>query len=66
MFRSAVFDYAAAVKPSPRGEYEIPDAISAMLIDGLAVYAFPLQGFWSDVGTPEDLMQAEELLKPLS
>jgi len=62
VFRSAVFDYAAAVKPSPRGEYEIPDAISAMLADGLAVYALPLRGFWSDVGTPEDLTRAEELL----
>jgi UDP-N-acetylglucosamine diphosphorylase / glucose-1-phosphate thymidylyltransferase / UDP-N-acetylgalactosamine diphosphorylase / glucosamine-1-phosphate N-acetyltransferase / galactosamine-1-phosphate N-acetyltransferase len=66
VFRPAVFDYAAAVKPSPRGEYEIPDAISAMLGDGLAVYAFPLQGFWSDVGTPEDLQRAEELLRPPS
>jgi UDP-N-acetylglucosamine diphosphorylase / glucose-1-phosphate thymidylyltransferase / UDP-N-acetylgalactosamine diphosphorylase / glucosamine-1-phosphate N-acetyltransferase / galactosamine-1-phosphate N-acetyltransferase len=66
VFRSAVFDYAAAVKPSPRGEYEVPDAITAMLADGLAVYAFPLQGFWSDVGTPEDLMRAEELLTPRS
>ncbi len=66
VFRPAVFDYAAAVKPSPRGEYEIPDAISAMLADGLAIYAFPLQGFWSDVGTPEDLKRAEELLCPPS
>jgi UDP-N-acetylglucosamine diphosphorylase / glucose-1-phosphate thymidylyltransferase / UDP-N-acetylgalactosamine diphosphorylase / glucosamine-1-phosphate N-acetyltransferase / galactosamine-1-phosphate N-acetyltransferase len=66
VFRPAVFDYAAAVKPSPRGEYEIPDAISAMLGAGLAVYAFPLQGFWSDVGTPEDLQRAEELLSPPS
>jgi UDP-N-acetylglucosamine diphosphorylase / glucose-1-phosphate thymidylyltransferase / UDP-N-acetylgalactosamine diphosphorylase / glucosamine-1-phosphate N-acetyltransferase / galactosamine-1-phosphate N-acetyltransferase len=66
VFRSVVFDYAAAVKPSPRGEYEIPDAISAMLADGLALYAFPLRGFWSDIGTPEDLMRAEELLTPPS
>src|SRR5207249_3223494 len=66
VFRATVFDYAAAVKPSSRGEYEVPDAISAMLADGLAVYAFPLQGFWSDVGTPEDLMRAEELLSPRS
>jgi UDP-N-acetylglucosamine diphosphorylase / glucose-1-phosphate thymidylyltransferase / UDP-N-acetylgalactosamine diphosphorylase / glucosamine-1-phosphate N-acetyltransferase / galactosamine-1-phosphate N-acetyltransferase len=66
VFRSVVFDYAAAVKPSPRGEYEIPDAISEMLADGLALYAFPLRGFWSDIGTPEDLMRAEELLTPPS
>ncbi|HSD09857.1 MAG TPA: nucleotidyltransferase family protein [Candidatus Binatia bacterium] len=64
VFRSVIFAYAAAVKPSPRGEYEVPDAISAMLADGLAIYAFPLRGFWSDVGTPEDLTRAEELLRP--
>jgi NDP-sugar pyrophosphorylase family protein len=62
VFRSVVFAYASAVKRSPRGEYEIPDAISAMVAAGLAIFALPLRGFWSDVGTPEDLKRAEELL----
>jgi NDP-sugar pyrophosphorylase family protein len=62
VFRSEVFEYAASVKPSPRGEYEIPDAISGMIRAGRALYAFPLEGFWSDVGTPEDLARAEDLL----
>jgi NDP-sugar pyrophosphorylase family protein len=62
VFHPAVFAYAAAVKPSSRGEYEIPDAVTAMLDDGRAVYAFPLRGFWCDVGTPGDLKRAEELL----
>jgi len=66
VFRSALFEHAAAVKPSPRGEYEIPDAITAMLTAGLEVYAFPLQGFWSDVGTPEDLARVEALLSRTS
>ena len=61
-FRSALFEHAASVKPSSRGEYEIPDAITAMLAAELRVYAFPLQGFWTDVGTPEDLARAEALL----
>ena len=63
VFRPRIFDYAASVKPSPRGEYEIPDAITAMLDAGSAIYAFPLEGFWSDVGTPEDLRRAEKLLR---
>ena len=58
----ALFEHAASVKPSSRGEYEIPDAITAMLAAELRVYAFPLQGFWTDVGTPEDLARAEALL----
>jgi NDP-sugar pyrophosphorylase family protein len=62
VFRPAMMDYAAAVRPSPRGEYEIPDAITAMIAAGLGIYAFPLQGYWSDVGTPEDLARAEEWL----
>ena len=53
---------STSVKPSSRGEYEIPDAITAMLAAELRVYAFPLQGFWTDVGTPEDLARAEALL----
>ena len=64
VFRAALFDHCAAVKPSPRGEYEIPDALTSMLGAGLEVYAFPLSGFWSDVGTPEDLARAERLLSP--
>ena len=62
VFRPALFDYAEAVPRSPRGEYELPDAISAMIGDGLAVYSFALQGYWSDVGTPEDLAAAERRL----
>jgi NDP-sugar pyrophosphorylase family protein len=62
LFRPVVFDYAAKIERSPRGEYELPDAITGMLGDGLALYAFPLQGFWSDVGTPEDLERAARAL----
>lgn len=57
------FDYAASVAPSPRGEYEIPDAVIAMLRDGRRVMSFPLEGPWLDVGTPEDLDRATEVLR---
>lgn len=62
VFQPLVFDYAASVRPSPRGEYEIPDAIAAMIADGLRVDAFPLAEPWLDVGTPEDLERAQRLL----
>ncbi|MGH7860462.1 MAG: sugar phosphate nucleotidyltransferase, partial [Candidatus Binatia bacterium] len=63
VFEPVVFDYAAAVPPSSRGEYEIPDAISAMIASGRSVHAFPLKGHWSDVGTAEDLARAQEWLR---
>ena len=62
VFRAALFEYAATVPRSARGEYELPDAMTSMLAAGLALYAFALDGFWSDVGTPEDLARAEALL----
>lgn len=55
----AVLDYAARVHMSPRGEYELPQAIAAMVADGRVVRARPLRGFWSDLGTPDDLQAAE-------
>jgi UDP-N-acetylglucosamine diphosphorylase / glucose-1-phosphate thymidylyltransferase / UDP-N-acetylgalactosamine diphosphorylase / glucosamine-1-phosphate N-acetyltransferase / galactosamine-1-phosphate N-acetyltransferase len=58
-----LLDYVARVPLSPRGEYEIPDAISAMIADGLVVDTLPLEGPWLDVGTPEDLARAEALAR---
>lgn len=63
VFAPMLFDYAANVRKSPRGEYELPDAIAAMIADRQRVYSFPLEGYWSDVGTPEDLAAAEARLK---
>jgi NDP-sugar pyrophosphorylase family protein len=65
-FQPTIYQYAASVSPSPRGEYEIPDAIAALIAARRPVYAFPLQGFWTDVGTPEDLARVEERLGALS
>ena len=47
--------FAARLAPSLRGELELPQAIAAMIDDGKQVRAFKVEGFWSDVGTPEDL-----------
>lgn len=57
-----LLDYVARVPLSPRGEYEIPDALSAMIADGRHVDTLALEGPWLDVGTPEDLARAESLL----
>jgi dTDP-glucose pyrophosphorylase len=54
-FTQPIFDYAAALKKSPRGEYELTDAIKAMVGDDLLVRAEELRGDWADVRDPEVL-----------
>jgi NDP-sugar pyrophosphorylase family protein len=58
-----IFDYLAKLKPSSRGELELPEAIAMMIADGCVVRAIAVRGFWSDVGTPEDLERARTLFK---
>jgi len=62
IFDPIVFDYLDRLEPSARGEYEIPDAINHMVEDGLAIYPYNLRGFWKDVGRPEDIPVASELI----
>jgi NDP-sugar pyrophosphorylase family protein len=54
----SLFDYIDRLEPSSRGELELPQAIGAMIAAGRMVRAFEVQGFWSDVGTPDDLGSA--------
>lgn len=63
VFAPVVLDYAARLEPSARGEYELPQAIAAMVADGRHLVAHPVSGFWSDVGTPEDLRLATDALR---
>ena len=62
VFKPVVFDYLARLEPSARGEYELPDAVNAMLADGLSVYPSYLEGDWMDVGTVEAIAVAEAML----
>ena len=59
-----IFEYLARLKPSARGELELPEAIAMMIADRREVRAVDVRGFWSDVGTPEDLESARKLFKP--
>jgi dTDP-glucose pyrophosphorylase len=58
-----IFDELARLRLSPRGEYELTDAIHQMLAAGVVFGAHAIEGFWRDVGRPEDLPQAEEYLR---
>lgn len=56
-FRPGIFEYVAKLKPSPRGEYELTDAIRDLVFAGKKVQAFELTGEWADVRDPEILAQ---------
>ena len=56
-FRPSIFDWTAKLQPSPRGEYELTDAIRGLAQSGKKVQAFELEGAWADVRDPEVLAQ---------
>lgn len=62
VFDPLVFGYLEGLSPSWRGEYELADALNAMVGDGLAVYPSYVKGDWLDVGTVEALAVAEKML----
>jgi dTDP-glucose pyrophosphorylase len=63
VFGPAIWPALAALRPSARGEYELTDAIESMIVSGHEVRACEFAGFWSDIGTPEALREAEEQLR---
>jgi dTDP-glucose pyrophosphorylase len=54
-FRPSIFDFTAKLQPSPRGEYELTDAIRDLAQSGKKVKALELTGEWADVRDPEIL-----------
>ena len=54
IFDPLIFEYTSKIAPSARGEYELPDAITALINDGHPTKGIALEGKWRDVGTPED------------
>lgn len=51
-FRPTIFDFTAKLKLSPRGEYELTDAIRDLAQSGKTVRALELSGDWADVRDP--------------
>jgi dTDP-glucose pyrophosphorylase len=56
-FRPSIFEYTSKLKPSPRGEYELTDAIRDLAFSGNKVQALELKGMWADVRDPEILAE---------
>jgi glucose-1-phosphate thymidylyltransferase len=61
-FTARIFDAIAAIKPSPRGELEIADAIQWLLDAGAHVRADVIDGGWIDTGKHDDLLEANRLI----
>jgi NDP-sugar pyrophosphorylase family protein len=56
-FRPSIFEFTAKLEKSPRGEYELTDAIRALALSGRKVQVVELAGDWADVRDPEVLAQ---------
>ena len=57
-FRSEVFRALERIDKTPRGEYELPSAVTLMLESGKRILIQALTGEWRDVGRPEDVEAA--------
>jgi len=60
-FRPSIFEFTAKLRPSPRGEYELTDAIRDLALSGKKVKALELTGEWADVRDPEILTRLNAL-----
>ncbi|RME94582.1 MAG: nucleotidyltransferase family protein [Verrucomicrobia bacterium] len=60
VFGPAVFDHIGRLQPSPRGEYELTDAITALIADGARIAGLEIEDRWVDVRDPETLRQLEQ------
>jgi UDP-N-acetylglucosamine diphosphorylase / glucose-1-phosphate thymidylyltransferase / UDP-N-acetylgalactosamine diphosphorylase / glucosamine-1-phosphate N-acetyltransferase / galactosamine-1-phosphate N-acetyltransferase len=59
-FRPSIFEFIAKLEPSPRGEYELTDAIRDLARSGKKVKALELTGEWADVRDPEILARLNQ------
>jgi glucose-1-phosphate thymidylyltransferase len=62
MFTSAIFKAARSIKPSPRGELEITDAIQHLVDNGMRVDPHQVDGWWKDTGQVQDMLEANRLI----
>lgn len=59
IFSTEIFSKLKMISPSPRGEVEIPDALSLLINEGKTVAAAKLaKEQWFDIGRPWDLLEA--------
>ncbi len=62
LFDKTVHEAVRAIKPSPRGELEITDAIQWIVDQGRVVHHKVLQGWWLDTGKKDPLLECNRLV----
>lgn len=60
IFRPSLFEFTATLEKSPRGEYELTDAIAALVRAHHPLAGLEIQGRWVDVRDPEVLAELEK------
>jgi NDP-sugar pyrophosphorylase family protein len=63
VFSPRIFDFTETLTISPRGEYELTEAIAEMVNSGQNVRGIELKGVWGDIGTPEDVQWMTKLME---
>ena len=61
-FTPEIFDKISMIKLSPRGEYELTDAITLLAKDR-KVKIKKIQDYWLDFGNPSDILRVSNFLK---
>jgi glucose-1-phosphate thymidylyltransferase len=61
LYDHTVFDRIRMLKPSARGEFEITDVNNSYITEGSLSFSI-LQGWWTDAGTFESLLRANNLV----
>jgi glucose-1-phosphate thymidylyltransferase len=61
LYDQTVFEKCRALKPSKRNELEITDVNNAYIREGSMTFDF-LEGWWTDAGTFESLLRAQNLV----
>jgi dTDP-glucose pyrophosphorylase len=60
IFKPSLFEFTAKLQKSARGEYELTDAINALLAMHHKIAGLEIQGRWVDVRDPEVLAKLEK------
>ncbi|MHB9864443.1 glucose-1-phosphate thymidylyltransferase [Streptomyces sp. YIM S03343] len=62
LFTPLIHDAVRAIKPSPRGELEITDALRWMVRQDYAVRSTVITGYWKDTGNVNDMLEVNRTL----
>jgi len=62
MFDDTIWEAVKAIRPSPRNELEITDAIQWLIDHGRSVHPHIVSGWWKDTGKVEDMLEANRII----